>query len=68
MSKARRLKELEKENSRLNLMSIAVFLSLVFSKVALARGYIIDGQATEILRRGCDDFIQKPFNTHWQRL
>ena len=43
-------------------MSIAVFLSLVFSKVALARGYSIDGQANEILRRGCDDFIQKPFS------
>ncbi len=31
-------------------------------KVLLSSGYSIDGQATEILRRGCDDFIQKPFN------
>jgi len=32
-------------------------------KVLLSSGYSIDGQATEILRRGCDGFIQKPFNT-----
>ena len=31
-------------------------------KVLLASGYSIDGQATEILARGCDGFIQKPFN------
>jgi PAS domain S-box-containing protein len=31
-------------------------------KVLLSSGYSIDGQATEILERGCDDFIQKPFN------
>ena len=31
-------------------------------KVLLSSGYSIDGQATLILRRGCDDFIQKPFN------
>jgi PAS domain S-box-containing protein len=31
-------------------------------KVLLSSGYSIDGQATEILNRGCDDFIQKPFN------
>jgi two-component system, cell cycle sensor histidine kinase and response regulator CckA len=31
-------------------------------KVLLASGYSIDGQATEILERGCDGFIQKPFN------
>jgi DNA-binding NarL/FixJ family response regulator len=31
-------------------------------KVLLLSGYSIDGQATEILRRGCDGFIQKPFN------
>jgi len=31
-------------------------------KVILASGYSIDGQATEILGRGCDGFIQKPFN------
>jgi two-component system cell cycle sensor histidine kinase/response regulator CckA len=30
-------------------------------KVILSSGYSIDGQATEILRRGCDGFIQKPF-------
>jgi len=28
----------------------------------LSSGYTIDGQATEILERGCDGFIQKPFN------
>ena len=31
-------------------------------KVLLASGYSIDGQASEILERGCDGFIQKPFN------
>ena len=31
-------------------------------KVLLASGYSIDGQATEILERGCEGFIQKPFN------
>jgi len=30
-------------------------------KVLLSSGYSIDGQATEILDRGCDGFIQKPF-------
>jgi PAS domain S-box-containing protein len=30
-------------------------------KVLLSSGYGIDGQATEILKRGCDGFIQKPF-------
>jgi CheY-like chemotaxis protein len=30
-------------------------------KVLLSSGYSIDGQAAEILQRGCDDFIQKPF-------
>jgi PAS domain S-box-containing protein len=31
-------------------------------KVLLSSGYSIDGQATEILKRGCEDFIQKPFS------
>jgi len=31
-------------------------------KVLLSSGYSIDGQASEILERGCDGFIQKPFN------
>ncbi|MBW1821215.1 MAG: response regulator [Deltaproteobacteria bacterium] len=31
-------------------------------KVLLSSGYSIEGQATEILKRGCNDFIQKPFN------
>jgi PAS domain S-box-containing protein len=31
-------------------------------KVLLASGYSIEGQATEILKRGCEGFIQKPFN------
>ncbi len=32
------------------------------AKILLSSGYSIDGQATNILRRGCDGFIQKPFN------
>jgi PAS domain S-box-containing protein len=31
-------------------------------KVILSSGYSIDGQATEILSRGCKGFIQKPFS------
>ncbi|MBA7651137.1 Sensor kinase CckA [subsurface metagenome] len=31
-------------------------------KVLLSSGYSIDGQAAEILDRGCNGFIQKPFN------
>jgi PAS domain S-box-containing protein len=31
-------------------------------KVLLSSGYSINGQATKILERGCDGFIQKPFN------
>ena len=31
-------------------------------KVLLSSGYSITGEAKEILNRGCDDFIQKPFN------
>ncbi|MFH1292897.1 MAG: ATP-binding protein, partial [Pseudomonadota bacterium] len=31
------------------------------AKVLLSSGYSIDGQAEEIMRRGCDGFIQKPF-------
>jgi len=30
-------------------------------KVLLTSGYSIDGQASEILERGCDGFIEKPF-------
>ena len=30
-------------------------------KVLLSSGYSIDGKATEILNRGCQGFIQKPF-------
>jgi two-component system cell cycle sensor histidine kinase/response regulator CckA len=32
------------------------------AKVLLSSGYDIDGQASEILERGCDGFIQKPFD------
>jgi CheY-like chemotaxis protein len=32
------------------------------AKVLLSSGYSITSQATEILSRGCDGFIQKPFN------
>ena len=31
-------------------------------KVLLSSGYSIDGEATEILNRGCNGFIQKPFD------
>ena len=31
-------------------------------RVLLSSGYSISGQATEILERGCNGFIQKPFN------
>jgi two-component system cell cycle sensor histidine kinase/response regulator CckA len=31
-------------------------------KVLLSSGYSIDGQANQILERGCDGFIQKPFD------
>ncbi|MBW1701829.1 MAG: response regulator [Deltaproteobacteria bacterium] len=31
-------------------------------KVLLSSGYSIDGEATEILDRGCNGFIQKPFS------
>jgi len=33
-------------------------------KVLLSSGYSIDGQAREILKRGCDGFIQKPFKAN----
>ena len=32
------------------------------AKVILCSGYSIDGQATDILNRGCNAFIQKPFD------
>jgi CheY-like chemotaxis protein len=31
-------------------------------RVLLSSGYSIDGQAADILGRGCDGFVQKPFN------
>jgi PAS domain S-box-containing protein len=31
-------------------------------KVLLSSGYSLEGQATEILERGCEGFIQKPFH------
>jgi two-component system cell cycle sensor histidine kinase/response regulator CckA len=33
-------------------------------RVILSSGYSINGQATDILERGCDGFIQKPFSLH----
>jgi len=30
--------------------------------VILASGYAIDGQANEIMKKGCNGFIQKPYN------
>jgi len=32
------------------------------AKILLSSGYSIDGQAADILKRGCDGFIQKPFS------
>lgn len=32
-----------------------------YVKVLLSSGYSVDGEATEILKRGCNGFIQKPF-------
>jgi YesN/AraC family two-component response regulator len=32
--------------------------------VLLSSGYSIDGQAREIMKRGCDGFIQKPFKAN----
>ena len=32
--------------------------------VILASGYAINGQANEIMRKGCNGFIQKPFNIY----
>ncbi len=31
-------------------------------KVLLSSGYSLDGQATEIIQRGCVGFLQKPFS------
>ena len=31
-------------------------------KVLLSSGYSVDGEASEILKRGCNGFIQKPFD------
>ena len=31
-------------------------------RILLSSGYSLNGQATKILERGCDGFIQKPFN------
>jgi two-component system cell cycle sensor histidine kinase/response regulator CckA len=33
-------------------------------KVLLSSGYSINGGAAEIMARGCDGFIQKPFDMH----
>jgi len=33
-------------------------------KVLLSSGYALDGQAEKILARGCEGFIQKPFDIH----
>jgi PAS domain S-box-containing protein len=32
------------------------------ARILLSSGYSVNGQATNILQRGCDGFIQKPFN------
>jgi PAS domain S-box-containing protein len=33
------------------------------ARVLLSSGYSLSGQAEKIMKRGCDGFIQKPFNT-----
>lgn len=33
-------------------------------KVLLSSGYSVDGQAQEILKQGCNGFIQKPFTVN----
>ncbi len=33
-------------------------------KVLLSSGYSLNNQASEILEKGCNGFIQKPFNMH----
>ncbi|MFH1076715.1 MAG: ATP-binding protein [Pseudomonadota bacterium] len=33
-----------------------------FVKILLSSGYSLEGQATELMDRGCNGFIQKPFN------
>jgi len=33
-------------------------------KVILSSGYSLNGQASGILERGCNGFIQKPFNVN----
>ncbi len=33
-----------------------------YAKVLLSSGYSLNGQATKIIERGCDGFIQKPFS------
>jgi len=37
-------------------------IDIVILDMLLSSGYSIDGQAAEILDRGCNGFIQKPFN------
>jgi CheY-like chemotaxis protein len=32
------------------------------ARVLLASGYSLNGQAAEFMKRGCNGFIQKPFN------
>ncbi len=32
------------------------------AKILLSSGYSVEGQAAEIMERGCDGFVQKPFN------
>jgi len=34
------------------------------AKVLLSSGYGINGEASAIMKRGCNDFIQKPFSIH----
>jgi two-component system cell cycle sensor histidine kinase/response regulator CckA len=31
-------------------------------RVILSSGYSIEGQAATLLKKGCDGFIQKPYN------
>ncbi|MEE4263229.1 MAG: response regulator, partial [Desulfobacteraceae bacterium] len=70
------LKKFEKLSSRIDLVILDMIMpgmggSETFdqlkaiapdTKVLLSSGYSIDGQASEIMKRGCNGFIQKPFN------
>jgi PAS domain S-box-containing protein len=70
------LRELEKRASEVDMVILDLIMPVIDGgetydrirqiapgvPVILSSGYSIDGQAREILNRGCDGFIQKPFD------